>query len=54
MTEVLLKELSTSDIDWMIATGRQREIAAGTVLLQEGKARVSARKKVTRCDKEGK
>jgi bacteriocin-type transport-associated protein len=37
MTEVLLKELSNSDIDWMIATGRQREIAAGTILIQEGK-----------------
>jgi bacteriocin-type transport-associated protein len=38
MTEVLLKELSNSDIDWMIATGCRREIAAGTVLVQEGKA----------------
>ncbi|NEU76291.1 cyclic nucleotide-binding domain-containing protein [Hassallia byssoidea VB512170] len=38
MTEVLLKELSNSDIDWIIATGRRREIAADTVLVQEGKA----------------
>ena len=38
MTEVLLKELTNSDIDWMIATGRRREITAGTVLVQEGKA----------------
>ena len=38
MTEVLLKELSNSDIDWMIATGRRQEIAAGTVLVQEGTA----------------
>lgn len=38
MTEVLLKELTNSDIDWMIAIGHQREIAAGTVLIQEGKA----------------
>ena len=38
MTEVLLKELSNSDIDWMIATGLRREIAAGTVLVQDGKA----------------
>jgi len=38
MTEVLLKELSNSDINWMSATGRQQEIAAGTVLVQEGKA----------------
>ncbi|WGV26492.1 cyclic nucleotide-binding domain-containing protein [Halotia branconii] len=37
MTEVLLKELTNSDIDWMIAIGHQREIAAGTVLIQEGK-----------------
>ncbi|BAY79074.1 cyclic nucleotide-binding protein (plasmid) [Nostoc linckia NIES-25] len=38
MTEVLLKELSNSDINWMITTGFQREIAAGTVLIQEGKS----------------
>jgi bacteriocin-type transport-associated protein len=38
MTEVLLKELTTSDIDWMIATGHRREIAAGTLLIQEGEA----------------
>ena len=38
MTEVLLKELTNSDINWMIATGHQKEIAAGTVLIQEGKA----------------
>ncbi len=38
MTEVLLKELSNSDIDWMRATGRQEQIAAGTVLVQQGKA----------------
>lgn len=38
MTEVLLKELSSSDIDWMATTGRQTEIAAGTVLIQAGKA----------------
>jgi bacteriocin-type transport-associated protein len=38
MREVLLKELNNSDIDWMLATGRRREIAAGTVLVQEGKA----------------
>ena len=38
MTEVLLKELSNSDIDWMIATGRRKEIAPGTVLVREGKA----------------
>jgi bacteriocin-type transport-associated protein len=38
MTEVLLKELSNSDINWMSATGCRQEIAAGTVLVQEGKA----------------
>ena len=38
MTEVLLKELSNSDIDWMSATGRRAEIDAGTVLVQPGKA----------------
>ncbi len=37
MTEVLLKELSNSDIDWMTATGRQEEITAGAVLIQPGK-----------------
>ncbi|MEH2084220.1 MAG: cyclic nucleotide-binding domain-containing protein [Nostoc sp.] len=38
MTEVLLKELSNSDINWMIATGHQKEIPAGTILVQQGKA----------------
>ncbi|BAB73730.1 cyclic nucleotide-binding domain-containing protein [Anabaena sp. FACHB-709] len=38
MTEVLLKELTKSDIDWMVAIGHQREIAAGTTLIQPGKA----------------
>lgn len=38
MTEVLLKELSNSDIEWMSATGRRQEIPAGTVLIQQGKA----------------
>lgn len=37
MTEVLLKELTNTDIDWMIAIGHQREIAAGSVLIEEGK-----------------
>ena len=36
MTEVLLKELSNSDIEWMLATGRREEIAAGTVLIRQG------------------
>lgn len=38
MTEVLLKELSKSDIDWIISTGRRKEIAPGTILIQEKKA----------------
>lgn len=38
MTEVLLKELSNSDINWMIATGRKKEVPAGTILVQQGKA----------------
>lgn len=37
MTEVLLKELSNSDIDWMIASGRQEEITAGSVLIEPGR-----------------
>jgi len=40
MTEVLLKELSNSDIDWMIATAARLEIDAGTVLVREGKASI--------------
>jgi bacteriocin-type transport-associated protein len=38
MTEVLLKELSKSDIDWIISTGNRQEIAPGTILIQEKKA----------------
>lgn len=38
MTEVLLRELSNSDIDWMSETGRQQEIPAETVLIGQGKA----------------
>lgn len=38
MSEVLLRELINSDIDWIIATGRQQEIAAGTVLIPAGEA----------------
>jgi bacteriocin-type transport-associated protein len=36
MTEVLLKELSSADIDWIVTTGHQREIADETILIQEG------------------
>jgi bacteriocin-type transport-associated protein len=34
MTEVLLQELSNADVDWLIATGRQQQISAGTILLE--------------------
>ncbi|BAZ10611.1 hypothetical protein NIES4071_24340 [Calothrix sp. NIES-4071] len=37
MTEVLLKELSNNDINWINSIGRRREINPGTVLIQEGK-----------------
>lgn len=36
MTEVLLKELSNQDIDWMLTTGIRTEIEPGTVLIQQG------------------
>lgn len=36
MTEVLLKELSNSDIDWMLAAGQREEVAAGTILIRQG------------------
>lgn len=36
MAEVLLKELSNGDIDWMLATGHREEAAAGTVLIRQG------------------
>lgn len=36
MTEVLLKELSNSDIDWILATGSREEIAPGTTLIRQG------------------
>ena len=38
MTEVLLKELSNSDIDWLTTVGHQAEMAAGTVLVERGKS----------------
>lgn len=36
MTEVLLKEFSNEDIDWMSAVGHQLEIEPGTVIIQQG------------------
>jgi bacteriocin-type transport-associated protein len=37
MTEVLLKELNNSDINWINSTGRRQEINPGAILIQEGK-----------------
>ncbi|HHP7246208.1 MAG TPA: cyclic nucleotide-binding domain-containing protein [Elainellaceae cyanobacterium] len=34
MSDVLLRELSNSDIDWMVANGQRLEIAAETILVQ--------------------
>ncbi|OYD98278.1 cyclic nucleotide-binding protein [Nostoc sp. 'Peltigera membranacea cyanobiont' 213] len=36
MTEVLLKELTNSDIDWILATGQREEITADTILIRQG------------------
>lgn len=36
MREVLLKELSNSDIDWMLTTGTKEEVAPGKVLIRQG------------------
>lgn len=36
MTEVLLQELSNSDLEWMTATGKQQVIDPGTILMGEG------------------
>ena len=32
----LLKELTDTDIQWMLETGQERQVAAGTVVIQEG------------------
>jgi CRP-like cAMP-binding protein len=34
MTEILLRELASSDIDWMVSAGQAIELAAGEVFLQ--------------------
>lgn len=34
MTEVLLRELSNADLNWMRSVGRQQQLAAGNVLIQ--------------------
>ena len=36
MTEVLLKKLNNSDINWLLATGRRQDLAAGTELVRAG------------------
>jgi bacteriocin-type transport-associated protein len=38
MTEVLLKELTKKDIDWMISVGHRQEIASGDILVREESA----------------
>ncbi len=38
MTELLLRELSSSDIDWMIATSTQQEVKPGTAIVEQGRA----------------
>ena len=38
MTEVLLKELNNSDLDWLLAMGSRQELAAGTQLVRAGQA----------------
>jgi bacteriocin-type transport-associated protein len=38
MTEILLKELSNQDIDWLLAAGYQSDLEANTVLIQQGQS----------------
>ncbi|MEQ9356173.1 cyclic nucleotide-binding domain-containing protein [Coleofasciculus chthonoplastes] len=37
MAQLLLSELSSSDIDWMIATGKQQEVTPGSIIIEPGK-----------------
>ncbi|UBF30470.1 cyclic nucleotide-binding domain-containing protein (plasmid) [Kovacikia minuta CCNUW1] len=37
VTEVLLRELNNTDLDWLTTAGQYQEIAAGSVLIQEGR-----------------
>jgi bacteriocin-type transport-associated protein len=37
MRDILIKELSNSDIEWMRAASHQQEIPTGTILVEEGK-----------------
>lgn len=36
MTETILQELNNSDINWIIATGKQQQISSDTVLMRDG------------------
>lgn len=38
MGEILLKELSHHDLTWIFESGRRQELAAGSVLIEEGQA----------------
>ncbi|WP_019503875.1 cyclic nucleotide-binding domain-containing protein [Pleurocapsa sp. PCC 7319] len=38
MTEILLKELNNSDIEWLLKTGRRQDLASGTQLVRAGKS----------------
>ena len=37
MQDILLRELNSSDLDWILNTGRQREISANAIVIPEGK-----------------
>lgn len=36
MTEILLRELTNTDIDWIVTSGEQQQVPAGTLLLKPG------------------
>lgn len=36
MTEILLQELTNTDIDWLVTAGQQQQIAAGTFVIRPG------------------
>jgi bacteriocin-type transport-associated protein len=38
MSNIILKELSNQDIDWMLTTGEKAEILPGTVLVEQGQS----------------
>ena len=37
MQDILLRELNSSDLDWILNTGRQREISPNAIVIPEGK-----------------